>query len=409
MESTNFAHESYEEELGEHLSIVHYSDTFKTSSERVRTITFAVMLFSAVVFAAEWNTTGASWVNRRYRVLTEIRDAAVALPQAAADAFIRSRTAGRITSRDELSLIAEEYSRQRVERMFTEIPGLGIKFDVNDLGLFSGIGFVILMFSLLFCMHRESENLNLALFKVRRLYSRDLRADGESRSNFLYHVLAMGQIFTAPPTLSEWRISWLKRAVPFVVFCVPLAVQAFVVIVNYQSVAVLGAYSALRVNAIQFVGLALVAALTATALLYQESAHRRWVTTFHYINPSLHYIDRPSRLAWLKGDTIQNVAPLRRHLIAQLVERLAVSPEAANLSVPIRYSHPIETRVITPVLMKEVSEELERRASIQAAAQCERYRLLSVRVTSSVINGVMWELDTTWQVSCDARNRRGTS
>src|SRR3954470_23866376 len=130
-----------------------------------------------------------------------------------------------------------EYSKLRLEReLFPHIPILGITFDVNDLGLFCGMAYVLLLLLLLFSLMREHEHLHLALFKVRRLHddSRN-RGGGESRANYLYHALAMSQVLNSPPTLASWKPSRFKTVTLSLIFFLPVAMELFIVVVDWST------------------------------------------------------------------------------------------------------------------------------------------------------------------------------
>src|SRR5438477_3367966 len=202
------------ESLYEHLELAHYVEIFRGSADRVRYVIFVIIVFSIVILVAQWNTTDLSWVPQRYRKLNELYDAVRRMPEPAADERVRKQTRARFLSRDDLKENLSEYRKLRVEHVFlVQMPGMGATFDINDLGLFSGITYVLLLLLLLFSLMREHENLYLALFKVRRLHDRPgTIADGESTANYLYHSLAMSQVLSSPPTLAQWRPSSFKIA-----------------------------------------------------------------------------------------------------------------------------------------------------------------------------------------------------
>ena len=142
--------ESYPDAVSEHLATSHIIAIAGESSARVRQVAFVLMLFSAVMFTAEWNTSGASWSNQRYRRLTSLLLALRALPEADADRFIAQRTASGIKSRAELSEIVAELAGRRIDQLFVHVLGIGIKVDINDLWLVRGATYNLLYNGLLF-------------------------------------------------------------------------------------------------------------------------------------------------------------------------------------------------------------------------------------------------------------------
>jgi len=199
--------ETASERLHEHLELSHYVEVFRNSAERVRRIIFVIMAFSIVMIVAQWNTTCTSWVPRRWNRLNDLAyEAARAKTPVAAAKIVSDGTGGRFRDLEDLKEFLSEYRRLRVERVFLlEIPGVGVTFDVNDLGNFCGAAYLMLLVILVYALMREHENLYLALFKVRRLHDRrDGKPGGESTANYLYHSLAMSQVLNAPPTLAQW-------------------------------------------------------------------------------------------------------------------------------------------------------------------------------------------------------------
>ena len=176
--------------LQEHLELSHYISVFSASAGRVRYVMFIIMVLSVTILVAQLNTTAQSWAQPRYKRLSGILAETRGLDDSRADQIVRNRTGARFETRDELAATVADYRARLVDRVFfTEIPGLGTTFDVNDLGLFSGIAYTLLLLLLVFCLMREHENLYLALFKVMRLHDRGARRpDGESSANFLYHA-----------------------------------------------------------------------------------------------------------------------------------------------------------------------------------------------------------------------------
>lgn len=100
-------------------------------------------------------------------------------------------------------------ARAYVENVrFVRAPFFGIAFDVNDLGLIGGMGFIIIMLLLRHSLSREIKSLN-------RSFAEALRGGREQLHHF-YHVLAIKQIFTVPEMVGEKRNPWLALSAKFV-------------------------------------------------------------------------------------------------------------------------------------------------------------------------------------------------
>jgi hypothetical protein len=392
------------ESIVEHLEISHYISVFNGSSGRVRYVVFIIIVFSIAMLVAQWNTTAPSWVSRRYEFWRRLDAELARLPQAEADRRVVEKTRRRILTREELHELLSEYRKQRVERVsIAELPGLGVHFDINDLGLFSGIAYILLLTLLLFCLMREYENLYLALFKVRRLHLRTgATGGGESAANFLYHALAMGQVFASPPTLAQWKPHPLKKATHYFVFMVPIVVQGYIVLANYATVGIALSYGAAATVMIpQYVLLAGIITLSALALMYEEAANRRWHSAFYFINPALRHVARPPWRSWLKRPAEPIADPLRRHLSAQMLEYLTISSEPSNDKVEVEYALPLVGTSITRADIGTMGRELESLATKAAHQKCSHFRLMSVQVISSSLEDNVWEVKAQWRIHCD--------
>ena len=69
------------------------------------------------------------------------------------------------------------------------VPFFGFNFDINDIGFLGGVGFLVILTCLRFCLTREIDNLRLALAEARRI----------GKIEEFYQLIAMRQVFTVPP------------------------------------------------------------------------------------------------------------------------------------------------------------------------------------------------------------------
>jgi hypothetical protein len=390
------------ESFVEHLELSHYISVFNSSAGRVRYVVFVIVVFSVAMLLAQWNTVPESWVSKRYDNWRRLSGVVATMPGPAADARVYRELGPRVQSRAELNRVIEEYGRQRIERVyFAEVPGLGVHFDVNDLGLFSGIALILLLTLLLFCVMRESENLYLALFKVRQLYLRTMgKGRGESAANFLYHALAMGQVFSSPPTLAKWNVRGVRRATHLLVFAVPALVQAYIVGQNVRTLGVVKAYGLTgSVMVPQYLLLIAVIALCACVALYEHAANDRWRSAFYFINPEHRHLSQPSSRWWLGRPGKRIADSLQRHLAAQLIEQLTVSSPPPNWNDEVPHEHAISDAGITHHDIVAMVETLKALAAKQAD-DCANPEWVRVEVLSSTLTGKMWEVRTKWFAHC---------
>ena len=202
-------------ELREYIKVV------GESSQRSRMVIFIIITACILSFAGFLNSRSDSWTNERVRVskiaeawlrLTpEERDSLTRCPEewftsyrsdsgtytytfskqniVLAENFI---AAGEITTRQQISQIVADFMKMKIDNVIlVRIPFFGIQFDVNDLGLISGITFITLLLMLRFCLKREVRNLRFTFEQSKTLEER----------RYCYEYLSMMQVLTVPPVL----------------------------------------------------------------------------------------------------------------------------------------------------------------------------------------------------------------
>jgi hypothetical protein len=382
------------EVLHEHLELSHYVETYRHSTERVRYIIFILMTLSVLVLVAQWNTADRSWLRHRFDKLRAVSREAKGLDEPSADAIVKKRMDDLYQRREELDKMLEEYRQAVVERVYlVEIPGLGVTFDVNDLALFSGVAFSLLMLLLVFALMREYENLYLALFKVRRLNDSRSNKRGNETANYLYHTLAMSQVFSAPPTLAIWKPSWVKRAVPIIIFFLPAAVMTYIIYVNQRTLTVARAYGvppSVMVPQYALLGVVILFAIIAAA--YSLGCNYRWDSAFKHINPGFQHIRALPWTVWLRlpirarslGDHLQ------RRISAQLVQRLKLDKHRPNACVTIRHSIDVEGDDIAYAEVQTMCVLLRKEAQDLAEENWDTAEILRADIASSVLHEQKW-------------------
>lgn len=132
-----------------------------------------------------------------------------------------------ISTEDGAKVYAEKQWEAYINNVtYVKTPILGLIFDINDLGLITGLTFSILMLVMVFYSNRAHENLALSMWKVREIAERDnCFDDPDSRANLLYHALAIQQVFTVPPTLARWHDIKIFRKSHYILFLLPFFVQ----------------------------------------------------------------------------------------------------------------------------------------------------------------------------------------
>ncbi len=302
-----------------------YVQSFTASSDRVRHLILISIVASVLAFGAYYNSLPSNWLDARtLKARIAYRNRLWDRPFQRLEACRRQGPAaagfvdpchlaaenvvwvvGRRHGEASLKAHLEKLEHLRAEgNLLVSVPWLGIHFDINDLGAFSAISFSLLSLTLVFATARQHENLYLCLWKVRRIADREERChDGESKANFLYHALAMAQVFTRPPTLARWRPhpmnSWVARSLLFV----PLFVQSFILFTNIFSFKVardINNRAAVLSLTIQIVFTLLLLGCTLACCAFSRVGDRRWRHTFFTINPHLRNCTRAHWMDWLR-------------------------------------------------------------------------------------------------------------
>lgn len=97
-------------------------------------------------------------------------------------------------------------SRGYVENALTvRVPFFGVAFDVNDLGLLSGLGFVIILLMLRFSIRNEIVSLRLGFKEAMAANEKN-----PTQLETFYHLLAMRMVVTLPDMENDIVPNWDK-------------------------------------------------------------------------------------------------------------------------------------------------------------------------------------------------------
>jgi len=347
--------------LSEDCEINHHVAMMATSSNRGRFVMVAIVITSILILIGYRNSQQDGWTNSRLRLAQialecrifelnpEDRMAIQERAKKCLDGDVeRVNLAGKWAAKRRLR--DEDMIKQRihileeiqVDRIYTmQIPFLNVHFDVNDLGLLSGITLNVLVAMLLFALSREHENLFLALWKVRdyqkieypeedasidsetpekadckaaaataegtkpdlKEIEKEIDRYGASKANLLYHCLAMGQTFCKPPTLARWNKRLMGNLLAKVLMFLPFAVQALFTLYDWDTREfglLLNQGSTKIVLAVESLSLLTLLALCSGCVIYWHSMEKRWRTTFFRINPSIKAdIAPPAWIYWV--------------------------------------------------------------------------------------------------------------
>ncbi|HEX8557243.1 MAG TPA: hypothetical protein VF668_04025 [Pyrinomonadaceae bacterium] len=215
--------------------VLEYLKATTSSSDRSRAVLVAMITASVLVFTVIWNTggwgkSGGGWLDARIR----LREGALDFfdprfdPKSPALAAADREFYGRVEeflglagfdrrNADDKGIILkeiEDLKKIRTEQIrMIRVPFFGVIFDMNDLGLFAGITFTVVLLWLTFSLARERRNLKLT-FK---------EAAERGQTRVCYDLLMMHQVLTVPPMRGQ-PFGRVWNAVPKLLYLIPAAI-----------------------------------------------------------------------------------------------------------------------------------------------------------------------------------------
>lgn len=289
--------------------IKQYIEAAAGATQRSRRVLIILITASVLALVATWNSRTASWFNERYRVTAAalmlfdknnnrlpLNDPEVVkLLQegdnlyARADAYLKHR---KVIDRDIIVKRLERLDIQRLEHVTTvKMPFFGVGFDVNDIGIFAGFTFSVVLLWFRFSLLREVNNLRLAFFEARNQDRAKAKEAGRpvayDKLRFCYEMLAMRQVLSTPKMLPQDKpatfftrlrqVFWVL--VSKSLFLLPLAVQAIVIRNDMNSIEVgkmISPHNTELVMALSWIFLSIIVALTALCFLLIVRSNRTW-------------------------------------------------------------------------------------------------------------------------------------
>lgn len=376
-----------------------YVDAFRTSSNRSRSMLYIVLIATTFIWITNWNAREDNW------------------PLSRIGAWYGAQFTP--SSQDSAKLLEEarqEYLRQFIgHTVLTSSPIPGVAMDVNDLGVMGGMALVLLMGVLLVCIHREHENLYLALYKVRVLCIQEGEAHkrGNSRANLLYHALAMSQVIGSPPTLARWRGRGALNYLLVVMFFIPSAVYVWVFLTDWTTQDVVASYHVNARNYLIFEGLASIALLLLSTFscVYSRAIALRWKRAFYRVNPARRRLDQMRWWDWTKlssppWSSTSREEPRydkeghRPRLVAALVDSLDVRELGLRSNVRVEKQCTINGSVDGRT-MQQVADAIYEKGEKRAKAWCADHgagfqKLVRFRTTRNKVRGSDWYIEGVW-------------
>jgi hypothetical protein len=195
-------HSTYERDIQDYL------DATGESAKRTRNVTVVLVIATVLVFSGLLNSQQTNWMHKRLGKLQDIHSEYVAAK--IGDYPQRGDFKDDTAYKSATEVYEHRYldfwgavTRTYVDNSWVvRVPFFGVSFDVNDLGLLGGIGLLITLVCLRFCLTRELNNLKLSFDVAKEAGIAELRE--------FYTLLAMRQVFTVPMTAHIKRSKFLK-------------------------------------------------------------------------------------------------------------------------------------------------------------------------------------------------------
>lgn len=196
------------------LDLQDYLDSTSHSSNRTRAVAIVLLVASVLALVGFLNSFKYGWMLQRMHTISEPNSG-----------YIIEKL-GSSHDEEQYRQFYSAVTKAYVDNALTiRVPFFGFAFDVNDLGLLGGIGFITILFLLSFNLRSENINLRLAFKAAAKL----------NQLPTFYDLLAMRQVFTLPYVEDKekgWRtkVSGSLRFIPKAICFLPVLVYTFILI-----------------------------------------------------------------------------------------------------------------------------------------------------------------------------------
>jgi hypothetical protein len=206
--------------------IKQYIEAATDATERSRRVLIILITASVLTLIATWNSRKASWFDERYNLVNAashlftkekptrrifLDDYCIFAPHNKGNPDLDKRidlyqradkylTEQNITDGELVIKTVEGLKRQQLEHVaMVRMPFFGVGFDINDIGIFAGFTFAVVLLWFRFSLLREVNNLRLTFFEARRRdEGKGKTGGGHDQLKFCYAMLAMRQVLTTP-------------------------------------------------------------------------------------------------------------------------------------------------------------------------------------------------------------------
>jgi hypothetical protein len=149
----------------------------------------------------------------------------------------------------------------------------GVMIDVNDLGVFGGLAFTLILFWCWFNLGKESTNLKMIFDKARET----------NQLITCYKYLAMRQMLTAPRIPYKPSLRFLSHGAKSL-YCLPLMVQTSIVLPHLRSVIGIGEKGLVqRVLMGDLISLSIISFITIKCFCLTFAIDKEWDDAYEEI------------------------------------------------------------------------------------------------------------------------------
>jgi hypothetical protein len=249
------------------LDLQDYLDSTGEAAKRTRLVTVVLVIATLLVFASVLDSQQTNWMHARLVHLRSINDDYTALKLGARPTGTDSADIQERIYEDNYRGMWDAVYKTYVDNAWVvKVPFFGFTFDINDMGFVAGVGFIIILACLLFCLTREVDNLQLAFSQARKV----------SKLAEFYQLVAMRQVFTVPES-GQGTPSKVLTYSPKLIPWFSLLVYSSVAINDFRSRAVGRMLSNERYFLL--VGFEVISLLLIMTLAYHASAALRRLDT----------------------------------------------------------------------------------------------------------------------------------
>ncbi|MCP4569316.1 MAG: hypothetical protein GY841_17215 [FCB group bacterium] len=206
------------------------ADAVVDSAGNSRLIIIVIVFASILTFISFWNSRDDGWMEHRLEIarqaclIAESKIQPDSLSGIARKSYYQARSfyIKKGFDHDRLVAYITNLEALRTERVLhISIPFVGIIIDVNDLGLFSGVTFAVILIWFSFHSRKELNNLNFAF---------EALGSNKDQMKKYYCYIGMRQVFTTPPMPKKPEDVLPWRWVMYVMAVLPLIVHAIIVL-----------------------------------------------------------------------------------------------------------------------------------------------------------------------------------